>query len=83
MNKIALGGIFGGILGVPGSYFFQSELARSKFGGIGGYLQKIPEFFDESAWELGIPQNFFLGIVVIAIVGAFLGFLFDKITMKK
>jgi len=81
-TKITIGGIIGAIIGIPGSYFFQNEMVRNKFGGVGGYLSKLPECFDKMAWELGVPQNLFLGIAVFAVVGIVIGVIVAKVTEK-
>ena len=71
--RIVIGLVIGAVLGVPGSYFFQNEMVRAKFGGLGGYLQKLPESLgDKGAWEMGIPQNLLIGMGVLAAVGAVL-----------
>ena len=83
MSKVA-GGIIGGLIGIPGSYFFQNELVRTKCGGMGGYLSKLPEMIsDKGASEMGIPQNLFLGIAVFAVAGVLLAFIIGKMTEKK
>ena len=81
--KATKGGIIGAIIGIPGSYFFQNDLVRSKCGGVGGYLKNLPEMLgDKHAGDFGIPQNLILGIIVFAAAGAFLAFVVTKIKAK-
>jgi len=82
------GGIIGAILGIPGSYYFQAEAIRVKFGGVGDYVSRIPKFFTGiteigDPWELGIPQNFIFGVAVFLVVGVILGVLYARIPAKK
>ena len=78
-----MGGVIGAIIGIPGSYFFQNEMVREKFGGVGDYVLKFGGMFDEKAWEMGIPQNMLLGIAVFAAVGALIGFAISCATKNK
>ena len=73
-KSITSGGIIGLILGIPGSYYFQSAMVQEKAGGVLGYLQKLPKMiFDKGAWDMGIPQNALIGIAVFVVVGAVAG----------
>jgi len=82
-SNVITGGIIGAIIGIPGSYFFQSEMVQRKCGGVGGYLQHLPKaFVEDAAWRLGVPQNALIGIAVLAVVGAIIGFIVNKLTAK-
>ena len=81
--KTFIGGLIGAVIGIPGSYFFQNEMVRAKFGGVGDYVLKFGGMFDSKAWDMGVPQNMLLGIAVFAAIGAVIGFVIGRTTKKQ
>lgn len=78
MKKVTFA-IVGAILGIPLSYYFQSEMVRSKVGGIGGYFKH----FDDIMKDGDIAGNVILSIVIFAIIGGLIGYFIDKNEVKK
>ena len=74
MNKKVLFAIIGAILGIPLSYYFQSQMVKSKMGGIVGYLKH----FDEITNNSNLLGNIVLSVVIFAIVGAVIGYFIDE-----
>ena len=72
---IFIGGLIGGILGIPGSYWFQSSYIRQKMS-LGEYVKALFEAF-AGKMELaeGMFSNIMISCVVCALVGGFVGFL--------
>lgn len=79
MNKKALLSIIGAVLGIPLSYYFQSEMVKAKMGGIGGYL----EHFDQIAKNSEYFGNVVISVIVFAIVGLAIGYFIDESEAKK
>jgi phosphate/sulfate permease len=79
MNKKVLFAIIGAILGMPLSYYFQSEMVKGKMGGIGGYIQH----FDQIANNSNLLGNVILSVVIFAIVGGVIGYFIDENETKK
>ena len=77
-----IGTFIGAILGIPASYFFQNEVLRVTVGGVGGYLGKFNILFERLSWEMGVPQNLFIGIAIFAVIGAIFGFVISKLPSK-
>lgn len=78
MYKIILT-IIGALLGIPLSYFFQSELVRSKFGGVGSYLQKLGDVTSNS----DLVGNVIISVVIFAALGLLIGFFIDRSAKQK
>jgi hypothetical protein len=66
--------IVGALMGIPLSYYFQSEMVRAKVGGVGGYMENFGDILSEG--DLAI--NVFFGVVVFGIIGAILGYIIDS-----
>ncbi|MCA0447298.1 MAG: hypothetical protein LCH54_13825 [Bacteroidetes bacterium] len=73
MKKVIFA-VIGAILGIPLSYFFQSEMVRTKVGGIFGYLQHFGDIVNESS----LLGNVILSVVIFAIIGGIIGYFLDK-----
>ena len=78
MKKVTFA-IIGGILGIPLSYYFQSEIVKAKTGGIGGYMSHIGEIAKDS----NLCGNIILSVIVFALVGGFIGYMVDENEAKK
>ncbi len=78
MKKVTFA-IIGAILGIPLSYYFQSEMVKSKMGGIGGYLEHFDQILDNS----NLIGNVILSIVIFAIIGGLIGYFIDENEAKK
>ena len=78
MKKVIFA-IIGAILGIPLSYYFQSEMVKAKVGGIGGYLTH----FDEIVSNSNLLTNVILSVVIFALVGGLIGYFMDKNETKK
>ena len=59
MKKVTFA-IIGAILGIPLSYYFQSEMVKSKVGGIGGYLTHLDEIIKNS----NLVGNVILSVII-------------------
>jgi len=79
INKKISFSILGAILGIPLSYYFQSEMVKSKVGGIGGYLQNFGDIVDNS----DLLGNVIISIIVFALVGGVIGYFIDENEAKK
>ena len=69
----------GAIVGIPLSYYFQSEIVKSKMGGVGGYLQN----FDQILKNSDLSGNVVISIIFFAIVGGVIGYFIDENEAKK
>ncbi|NQU84920.1 MAG: PspC domain-containing protein [Mariniphaga sp.] len=78
MKKVSFS-IIGAILGIPLSYYFQSEMVRSKVGSIGGYLENFGDIVDNS----DLLGNVIISIIVFALVGGVIGYFVDENEAKK
>lgn len=76
--------LLGGLLGIPLSYYFQSETVKAMAGGIRGYLKKFPDIVDTVDRYLGdglqVVWDGLLGMAVLALIGFVLGHLMDHST---
>jgi len=78
MKKIIFA-IVGALLGIPLSYYFQSDMVQAKVGGIAGYLEN----FDEIVSSSDLVGNVILSVVIFALVGAAIGYFMDKNENKE
>ncbi len=83
-GKMVTFGLLGALLGIPLSYYFQSDIIQN-YGGNSGmfsYLRNFISMVDEydrfvgNGWD--IVFNVFLSIIVFALVGAAIGYFMDK-----
>lgn len=65
-------------MGIPLSYFFQSELAQKKSGGMGAYLQKFGDVISNS----DLVGNVIISVVIFAALGLLIGFFIDRSAKK-
>lgn len=82
VNKLSKKGIFaiiGVILGIPLSYFFQSEAVRNWLGGIGGYIVNFSDIIDDSNLLLSVV----LSVIIFGLIGGIIGYFMDKNEAKK
>jgi cobalamin biosynthesis protein CobD/CbiB len=77
-QKVAFA-IYGGILGIPLSYYFQSEMVKNKVGGIGGYLKNFGQIVDNS----DLLANVIISVIIFAIIGGVIGYFVDENEAKK
>jgi len=83
-NKIITFGIIGMVLGIPLSYYFQSDVVRLYGGGSGmiSYLKNFITIVDQydayvgNGWD--IIYNVFLSIVIFTVIGGGIGYFIDK-----
>ncbi len=71
--------LIGAILGLPLSYYFQSEIIKRKVGGIGGYIKH----FDEILNDKDLLLNVIFGIIVYGLIGFIIGYFMDNINASK
>lgn len=71
--------IIGAILGLPLSYYFQSDMLKMMVGGISGYIENFGDVLDESE----LISNVIISIVVFAVIGFFIGNYLDKNSNHK
>jgi phage shock protein PspC (stress-responsive transcriptional regulator) len=84
MNRMKTFGLLGAVLGVPLSYYFQSDMVKNYNGGNGmvSYMRnffKIAEEYNKflgNGWD--IVFNLFLSVIIFAIIGVVAGYLLDK-----
>jgi len=86
-NKVVVFGILGALLGVPLSYYFQSDVVKNwggEGGGIFSYMKNFTEtveqynrYIDNGA---GIIYNMILSIIVFASIGVAIGYRSNKKT---
>ena len=72
-------GVVGALIGIPLSYYFQSEIVQAKVGGMGGYMKH----FDQIVKDGDLLLNVFFGVLVFAIVGAIIGYILDSLNAHK
>ncbi|KAF0148030.1 MAG: hypothetical protein FD143_2973 [Ignavibacteria bacterium] len=78
MKKVTFA-IIGAILGIPLSYYFQSEMVRSKVGGIGGYFKHFGDIVKDG----NLLGNVILSVLIFAIIGGLIGYFIDKNEVKN
>lgn len=78
MKKVQLA-ILGLIIGIPLSYYFQSELVKAKAGGIGGYINKLSEISKEPA----LLNNIAISMIFFGLIGGIIGYILDENDSKK
>ena len=78
MKKI-IGAIIGAILGLPLSFYFQTEMIQRKAGGIGGYINKFGDVINSKE----LFSNVIVSVIVFTIIGFFLGYFMDKNESQK
>lgn len=87
-TKMITFALLGAVLGVPLSYYFQSDLVKLYDGtsGVFGYLRNFTKTVDEyneyfgNGWD--IIYNVFFSIVIFALVGGAIGYYLDKKKVK-
>ncbi|HCS19065.1 MAG TPA: hypothetical protein DIW47_00625 [Bacteroidetes bacterium] len=73
MKKVTFA-IIGALLGIPLSYYFQSDLVQVKVGGsIGGYMKHIGDIAEHG----NIMGNILLSMAIFAVVGLVIGYFMD------
>ena len=77
-QKVAFA-IYGGILGIPLSYYFQSEMVKNKVGGIYGYLKHFSDIVNNT----DLLGNVIISVIIFAVVGGVLGYFVDENEAKK
>ncbi len=77
-KKISIA-IFGALIGIPLSYYFQPELVRAKIGGMSGYLGNFGEIITNS----DLVGNIILSVIIFALVGFFIGYIIDSYEDKS
>ncbi|MCK9414534.1 MAG: zinc ribbon domain-containing protein [Prolixibacteraceae bacterium] len=78
MKKVQFAFI-GAILGLPLSYYFQSDYVKSKVGGMGGYLKNFGDVVSNS----DLVGNVILSVVIFALVGGVIGYFVDENDAKN
>lgn len=78
-SRLLIFAIIGAILGIPLSYYFQSQIVQSKVGGIGGYLNQFGEIVKDG----NLLANVILSVVIFALVGGVIGYFIDQNANKN
>jgi len=73
MKKVIFG-IVGAVLGLPLSYYFQSDIIKAKVGGVGGYMKN----FNKLSEVDGVVSNVFISVFIFAVLGVIIGYFIDK-----
>tara|TARA_R110002051_G_scaffold267030_1_gene327021 strand:+ start:28586 stop:29044 length:459 start_codon:yes stop_codon:yes gene_type:complete len=87
-HKMLIFGIVGALIGIPISYYFQSDIIKNYGGssGVFGYLRNFPQTVERYEKFVGnggdIIFNVFLSVVVCAILGGGLGYFITKKEIK-
>ena len=87
-HKMVTFGLMGALLGIPLSYYFQSNIIKNYGGnsGVFGYLRNFPQTVERYNKFVGngggIIFNVFLSVVVFAIVGGAVGYFITKKDIK-
>lgn len=82
-------GALGALLGIPFSYYFQSDIVKNYGRGSGmfSYLKNFTNMVDEYDRHLGngwdIVFNVCIGVVVFALIGGAIGYYLDRNRGKK
>ncbi|ALJ06532.1 hypothetical protein APS56_15935 [Pseudalgibacter alginicilyticus] len=83
-NRVITFGLLGAVLGVPLSYYFQSDIIKN-YGGNSGmfsYLRNFTKIVDQYDKFLGngwdIVFNVFFSVLIFALVGGAIGYYLDK-----
>jgi len=86
-RKISFG-LLGAVLGVPLSYYFQSDIIKNYRGnGMFSYLRNFTKIVDEydrfvgNGWD--IVSNLFLSVIIFVILGVVAGFFLDNKISKN
>ena len=84
-NRKITFGLLGAVLGVPLSYYFQSDIIKNYRGsGLFSYLKNFTKIVDEydrfagNGWD--IVSTLFLSVIIFAILGVITGYFLDKKT---
>lgn len=87
-NRKVTFGLLGVVLGVPLSYYFQSDIIKNYRGsGMFSYLRNFTKIVDEydrfagNGWD--IVFNLFLSVIIFAILGVVAGYFLDKKISKN
>lgn len=80
-GKMVTFGLLGALLGIPLSYYFQSEIIKNLMG-MFSYLKDLPDVVDGYGGFIGnggdIIFNILLSIVIFALIGGAVGYYMDK-----
>ena len=71
--------VVGAILGIPMSYYFQSDMIQRKFVDIQRYMKH----FDKVIESDDLTQNVLISVVVYAIAGGLIGLIIDELEKRK
>ena len=74
MFRLIVFAIYGAILGLPLSYYFQSDMLKAFIGGISGYIKN----FGDVLREKDLMPNVIIGVVVFALIGVIIGYFILK-----
>ena len=72
---LAIVGVF---IGIPFSYYFQSERIKFAVDGISGYLQNFNRLLEDQNYF----GNLLLSVIIFTILGALIGYFIDKLEKK-
>jgi F0F1-type ATP synthase assembly protein I len=71
--------IIGALIGIPLSFYFQTELIQLKVGGMSGYLQHFSQVLDSKE----LAGNVLVSMIIFALIGALIGYLVDNARAKS
>lgn len=83
-SKVIFFSMFGAILGVPLSYYFQSDIFKHYGGGTGmfgyvkGFIKNVERFdkYTGNGWD--IVFNLLLSVIIFAALGGLMGYFIDN-----
>jgi len=85
-GKMVTFALIGALLGIPFSYYFQSEMVQRMAGGITGYVKNFVTIVDDVDRFVGsgmdIIWDALIGVVVFTLIGGAIGYFMDKSKQK-
>lgn len=85
-GKMVTFALIGALLGIPFSYYFQSEMVQRMAGGITGYVKNFVTIVDDVDRFVGsgmdIIWDALIGVVVFTLIGGAIGHFMDKSKQK-
>ncbi|NDV42591.1 PspC domain-containing protein [Flagellimonas sediminis] len=86
-GKMLILALIGAFLGIPFSYYFQSEMVQRMAGGITGYVKNFVSIVDDVDRFVGngmdIIWDAMIGVVVFMLIGGAIGYFMDASKRKS
>jgi|GEM_PF-1149328 Putative stress-responsive transcriptional regulator len=86
-GKMMTFALIGALLGIPFSYYFQSEMVQRMAGGITGYVKNFVTIVDDVDRFVGngmdIIWDALIGVVIFTLIGGAIGYFMDASKSKS